>query len=49
LRSSEPSGAGVLQPLQAFKTNAAGAAILNAISPIRQVVGGGQKSSAAIW
>jgi len=41
--SSEPSGAGVLQPLQAFKTNPAGAAIVNAIGPIRQVVRGEDK------
>jgi YVTN family beta-propeller protein len=38
--ASEPSGAGVLQPLQAFKTNPTGAAIVNAIGPIRQVVRG---------
>ena len=41
--SSEPSGAGVLQPLQSFKTNPAGAAIVNAIGPIRQVVRGEDK------
>jgi len=41
--ASEPSGAGVLQPLQAFKTNPAGAAIVNAIGPIRQVVRGEDK------
>jgi YVTN family beta-propeller protein len=38
--SDAPSGAGVLEPLQAFKTNPAGAAIVNAIGPIRQVVHG---------
>jgi YVTN family beta-propeller protein len=38
--ASEPSGAGVLQPLQAFKTNPAGAAVVNAIGPVRQVVRG---------
>ena len=36
--SNEPSGAGVLEPLQAFMTNPAGAAMVNAIGPIRQVV-----------
>ena len=36
--SSEPSGAGVLEPLQAFRTNPAGSAIVNTIGPIRQVV-----------
>jgi DNA-binding beta-propeller fold protein YncE len=41
--SSEPSGAGTLQPLQAFKTNPAGAAIVNAIGPIRQLVRGENK------
>jgi YVTN family beta-propeller protein len=41
--ASEPSGAGVLQPLQAFKANPAGAAIVNAIGPIRQVVRGEDK------
>ena len=39
----EPSGAGDLQPLQAFKTNPAGAAVVNAIGPIRQVVRGEDK------
>ena len=38
--SSEASGSGVLQPLQGFMTNPAGAAIVNAIGPIRQVVRG---------
>jgi YVTN family beta-propeller protein len=38
--SSEPSGAGALEPLQGFMTNPAGAAIVNAIGPIRQVVRG---------
>jgi YVTN family beta-propeller protein len=36
--ASEPSGAGALEPLQGFMTNPAGAAIVNAIGPIRQVV-----------
>ena len=38
--ASEPSGTGVLEPLQAFMTNPAGAAIVNTIGPIRQVVNG---------
>jgi YVTN family beta-propeller protein len=41
--ASEPSGAGALQPLQGFMTNAAGAAVVNAIGPIRQVVRGEDK------
>jgi hypothetical protein len=31
-------GGGVLQPLSAFATNPAGAAIVNAVGPIRQIV-----------
>jgi YVTN family beta-propeller protein len=42
--SNEPSGAGVLEPLQGFMTNPAGAAIVNAIGPIRQVVRGEDKT-----
>jgi hypothetical protein len=38
--SSEPSGKGVLEPLQGFMTNPAGAAIVNAVGPIRQLVSG---------
>ena len=34
----DPAGAGALEPLQAFMTNPAGAAIVNAIGPIRQIV-----------
>jgi len=41
--SSEPTGAGTLEPLQAFMTNPAGSAIVNAIGPIRQVVRGEDK------
>jgi YVTN family beta-propeller protein len=41
--ASEPSGAGALQPLQGFMTNPAGAAIVNAIGPVRQVVRGEDK------
>ena len=36
--AAEPGGGGALQPLAAFMTNPAGAAIVNAIGPIRQVV-----------
>jgi YVTN family beta-propeller protein len=38
--AKEPSGFGALEPLQGFMTNPAGAAIVNAIGPIRQVVQG---------
>jgi YVTN family beta-propeller protein len=38
--ASEPSGTGTLQPLQGFMTNPAGAAIVNTIGPIRQLVRG---------
>jgi len=38
--SGRPDGGGVLQPLAAFTTNAAGSAIVNALGPIRQVVRG---------
>lgn len=37
---SDPKGAGGLEPLAAFMTNPAGAAIVNAIGPIRQVTHG---------
>jgi len=36
--SKKPDGSGPLQPLTTFMTNPAGAAIVNAIGPIRQVV-----------
>ncbi len=36
--SAEASGGGVLQPLAAFMANPAGAAVVNAIGPIRQLV-----------
>jgi YVTN family beta-propeller protein len=42
--STEPGGGGVLQPLQAFMTNPAGAAVVNTIGPIRQLVRGEDKS-----
>jgi YVTN family beta-propeller protein len=38
--SSEAAGGGTLQPLQGFMTNPAGAAVVNAIGPVRQVVRG---------
>jgi YVTN family beta-propeller protein len=38
--SSRPDGSGTLQPLSSFKTNAAGAQVVNAIGPIRQLVRG---------
>ncbi len=41
--ASEPSGTGGLEPLQGFMTNPAGAAIVNAIGPVRQVVRGEDK------
>jgi len=41
--ASEPSGTGALQPLQNFMTNPAGAAIVNTIGPIRQLVRGEEK------
>jgi YVTN family beta-propeller protein len=36
--SSDAKGAGQLEPLAAFMTNPAGAAIVNAVGPIRQIV-----------
>lgn len=36
--ATSPDGAGALQPLAAFMTNPAGAAIVNTIGPIRQLV-----------
>jgi len=41
--ATEPSGTGVLEPLQSFMTNPAGAAVVNAIGPIRQLVRGEDK------
>src|SRR6201984_3558672 len=38
--ASEPSGSGTLEPLQGFMTNPAGAAIVNTIGPVRQLVRG---------
>jgi YVTN family beta-propeller protein len=42
--SNEPSGSGVLEPVQGFMANPAGAAIVNAIGPIRQLVRGEEKT-----
>jgi hypothetical protein len=42
--AGDPSGTGVLQPLQGFMTNPAGGAIVNAIGPIRQLVRGEDKT-----
>jgi YVTN family beta-propeller protein len=36
--SDKPDGSGMLQPLASFSTNPAGAAIVNSIGPIRQIV-----------
>ncbi len=36
--AQDPSGKGALEPLSAFMTNPAGAAIVNSIGPIRQIV-----------
>lgn len=41
--ANDPKGGGVLEPLAQFKANPAGAAIVNAVGPIRQVI----KSDAA--
>jgi hypothetical protein len=42
--SPEPDGSGTIQPLASFKTNPSGAAIINAIGPIRQLVESGSTS-----
>jgi YVTN family beta-propeller protein len=42
--SNEASGGGALQPLQGFMTNPAGAAVVTAIGPIRQLVRGEDKA-----
>ncbi len=39
--SADPKGNGPLQPLASFMSNPAGAAIVNAVGPIRQVIQGG--------
>jgi YVTN family beta-propeller protein len=38
--SQQPDGSGPLEPLAAFTTNPAGAAVVNALGPIRQIVRG---------
>jgi hypothetical protein len=38
--AADPNGGGTLEPLEAFTTNQAGAAIVNTVGPIRQVVQG---------
>jgi len=42
--ASEATGDGTVQPLQGFMTNPAGAAVVNAIGPIRQLVRGEDKN-----
>jgi DNA-binding beta-propeller fold protein YncE len=42
--STEAGGGGTLQPLQGFMTNPAGAAVVNTIGPIRQIVQNQQQS-----
>jgi YVTN family beta-propeller protein len=42
--SNDAAGGGALQPLQGFMTNPAGAAVVNAIGPIRQLVRGEDKA-----
>jgi hypothetical protein len=42
------SDQGLVQPLQGFMTNPAGAAVVNAIRPIRQLVRGEDKAPPAI-
>ena len=43
--STKPDGTGPLQPLTTFMTNPAGAAIVNAIGPIRQIVQSNEPSA----
>jgi hypothetical protein len=43
--AAQPDGTGPLQPLTPFMTNPAGAAIVNAIGPIRQIVQGNQTAA----
>jgi len=38
--ATRPDGAGPLQPLSSFMTNPAGAAIVNVVGPVRQLVQG---------
>lgn len=41
--SSRPDGTGAFEPLSTFMTNPAGAAIVNGVGPIRQIVQNGQE------
>lgn len=43
--AQDPSGGGVLQPLASFMSNPAGAAIVNSVGPIRQVIEATAKES----
>jgi YVTN family beta-propeller protein len=43
--ANHPDGAGVLEPLVEFTTNPAGAAIVNATGPIRQIVQGDRETT----
>ena len=45
LSPTQPDGSGPLQPLTTFMTNPAGAAIVNAIGPIRQIVQSNEPST----
>jgi len=40
--AAQPDGGGSVEPLAAFTTNPAGSAIVNAVGPIRQIVGSAQ-------
>ncbi|PTL74911.1 YncE family protein [Vitiosangium sp. GDMCC 1.1324] len=46
--SSDPKGGAPLEPLAAFTTNLAGAAIVNAVGPIRQILQGSGKEPGRI-
>ena len=43
--STDPKGSGAIEPLAAFMTNPAGAAVVNAIGPIRQVTQGAPEAA----
>jgi hypothetical protein len=42
--ASKPDGGGSVEPLAAFMTNPAGAAIVTAVGPIRQIVQAAEKA-----
>ena len=42
--AGRPNGNGLVEPLAAFTTNPAGAAIVNAVGPIRQIVRSSQRA-----